>query len=184
MGWGPCGRSLGHWYSIRERGTVFAFWNIAHNVGGALTGTNNLVGSVTNLGGTLSPGASPGKLTITGNYVQGSGAAFAVELGGTTPGTGFDLLAAVGAGAEGGVDGAGAFGFLLGGAGAIGVVTFARFFALHVLILPPLTMLLIGVHIYLVRKHGVTPEAGDTAPRKKFYPGRSSAIRWLSSWPS
>jgi len=35
MGWGPCGRSLGHWYSVRERGTIFAFWNIAHNVGGA-----------------------------------------------------------------------------------------------------------------------------------------------------
>jgi OPA family glycerol-3-phosphate transporter-like MFS transporter len=38
MGWGPCGRSLGHWFSIRERGTVFAFWNIAHNVGGGLAG--------------------------------------------------------------------------------------------------------------------------------------------------
>jgi OPA family glycerol-3-phosphate transporter-like MFS transporter len=38
MGWPPCGRSLGHWYSIRERGTVFAVWNIAHNVGGGLTG--------------------------------------------------------------------------------------------------------------------------------------------------
>ncbi len=38
MGWGPCGRSLGHWYSVSERGTVFAFWNIAHNVGGGLTG--------------------------------------------------------------------------------------------------------------------------------------------------
>jgi OPA family glycerol-3-phosphate transporter-like MFS transporter len=38
MGWAPCGRSLGHWYSVRERGTVFAFWNIAHNVGGGLTG--------------------------------------------------------------------------------------------------------------------------------------------------
>lgn len=38
MGWAPCGRSLGHWYSERERGTVFAFWNIAHNVGGGLTG--------------------------------------------------------------------------------------------------------------------------------------------------
>ena len=65
-------------------------------LGGALTGTNNLVGSVTNLGGTLSPGASPGKLTITGNYVQGSGAAFAVELGGTTPCTGFDQVAVSG----------------------------------------------------------------------------------------
>jgi OPA family glycerol-3-phosphate transporter-like MFS transporter len=38
MGWPPCGRSLGHWYSLRERGTVFAFWNVAHNVGGGLTG--------------------------------------------------------------------------------------------------------------------------------------------------
>ncbi|MBI4877117.1 MAG: cytochrome b N-terminal domain-containing protein [Acidobacteria bacterium] len=59
---------------------------------------------------------------------------------------------------------------LLGGEGAIGVVTFARFFALHVLILPPLTALLIGIHVCLVRKHGVTPAAGDTAPKKKFYP--------------
>jgi sugar phosphate permease len=36
MGWAPCGRSLGHWYSVRERGTVFAFWNLAVNVGGGL----------------------------------------------------------------------------------------------------------------------------------------------------
>src|SRR6201985_3863436 len=36
---------------------------------------------------------------------------------------------------------------LLGGQGSIGVVTFARFFGLHVLLLPPATMLLIGVHI-------------------------------------
>jgi OPA family glycerol-3-phosphate transporter-like MFS transporter len=38
MGWAPCGRSLGHWYSIGERGTKFAFWNVAQNVGGGLTG--------------------------------------------------------------------------------------------------------------------------------------------------
>lgn len=37
-GWAPCGRSLGHWYSVGERGTVFAFWNLAVNVGGGLTG--------------------------------------------------------------------------------------------------------------------------------------------------
>ncbi|MDW8131504.1 MAG: MFS transporter, partial [Bryobacterales bacterium] len=36
MGWPPCGRSLGHWFSLRERGTIFAVWNIAHNVGGGL----------------------------------------------------------------------------------------------------------------------------------------------------
>jgi OPA family glycerol-3-phosphate transporter-like MFS transporter len=38
MGWAPCGRSLSHWYSIRERGTIFAFWNLAQNVGGGLVG--------------------------------------------------------------------------------------------------------------------------------------------------
>ena len=38
MGWPPCGRSIGHWFSVRERGTVFAIWNIAHNVGGGLAG--------------------------------------------------------------------------------------------------------------------------------------------------
>ena len=59
---------------------------------------------------------------------------------------------------------------LLGGEGSIGVVTFARFYALHVLLLPPLTMLLIGIHIYLVRKHGVAPAVDDTLPRKKFFP--------------
>ncbi|MEO8596387.1 MAG: cytochrome b N-terminal domain-containing protein [Candidatus Solibacter sp.] len=60
---------------------------------------------------------------------------------------------------------------LLGGEGAVGVVTFARFFGLHVLLLPPATIFLIGLHVYLVRKHGVAPLPGDeTRPTKKFYP--------------
>src|SRR5579862_2279594 len=60
---------------------------------------------------------------------------------------------------------------LLGGDDSIGVVTFARFFGLHVLLLPPATAILIGIHVYLVRKHGVAPSPGDESrPRKKFYP--------------
>ena len=60
---------------------------------------------------------------------------------------------------------------LLGGSGGVGVVTFARFYAVHVLLLPPATMLLIGLHVYLVRKHGVTPAPGDElVPKKAFYP--------------
>lgn len=59
---------------------------------------------------------------------------------------------------------------LMGANGSIGVVTFARFFGLHVLILPPLTGLLIVLHVYLVRRHGVAPTAEDTRPPKKFYP--------------
>jgi ubiquinol-cytochrome c reductase cytochrome b subunit len=60
---------------------------------------------------------------------------------------------------------------LLGGDNAVGVVTFARFYGLHVLLLPPATALLIATHIYLVRKHGVAPAPGDEVKsRKKFYP--------------
>jgi len=59
---------------------------------------------------------------------------------------------------------------LLGGGGGVGNVTFSRFYALHTILLPPLTIIIIGIHIYLVRKHGVAPAAGDTAPRRKFYP--------------
>ena len=60
---------------------------------------------------------------------------------------------------------------LLGSTGDIGVVTFARFYALHVLALPPLTMMLIAFHLVLVRRHGVAPQVGDELkPKKKFYP--------------
>jgi ubiquinol-cytochrome c reductase cytochrome b subunit len=54
--------------------------------------------------------------------------------------------------------------------GAIGVVTFARFYAVHVLLLPPLVMLLILIHLILVRRHGVAPAPEDFKPTKKFYP--------------
>lgn len=59
---------------------------------------------------------------------------------------------------------------LLGTDGNIGVVTFTRFYALHVLLLPPLTTFLIVLHIYLVRKHGVAPAPGADGPKKKFFP--------------
>jgi len=62
---------------------------------------------------------------------------------------------------------------LLGGGGAVGVVTFARFYGLHVLLLPPATLLLIAIHIYLVRKHGVAPLPGDERlPKQQFYPAQ------------
>ena len=55
--------------------------------------------------------------------------------------------------------------------GVLGVMTFSRFFAVHVLVLPPITMLMIMAHMYLVRRHGVAPEPGETEI-KKFYPGQ------------
>lgn len=36
MGWPPCGRIMTHWFSTKERGTMMAIWNTAHNVGGGL----------------------------------------------------------------------------------------------------------------------------------------------------
>ena len=59
---------------------------------------------------------------------------------------------------------------LMGAESGVSVVTFSRFYALHTILLPPLVMILIGIHIYLVRKHGVTPAVDDTAPRRKFFP--------------
>jgi ubiquinol-cytochrome c reductase cytochrome b subunit len=60
---------------------------------------------------------------------------------------------------------------LLGSEGKVGVVTFARFYGLHVLLLPPATTLLIALHIYLVRKHGVAPAIDDASrSQKKFFP--------------
>jgi len=60
---------------------------------------------------------------------------------------------------------------ILGSGNGIGVVTFARFYAVHVLLLPPATMLLIALHVYLVRKHGVVPAVGDELkPKRVFFP--------------
>jgi OPA family glycerol-3-phosphate transporter-like MFS transporter len=38
MGWPPCGRSMGHWFSESERGLTFSIWNVSHNVGGGIAG--------------------------------------------------------------------------------------------------------------------------------------------------
>ncbi|MEO8075647.1 MAG: phosphoglycerate transporter protein PgtP [Acidobacteriota bacterium] len=44
MGWPPCGKSIVHWFSTRERGRVVSVWNVAHNVGGALVANFALLG--------------------------------------------------------------------------------------------------------------------------------------------
>ena len=59
-------------------------------------GTLSLGGATFTNNGTVGPGASAGTLTISGNYVQGPDGTLAVELGGTTPGTDFDVLKVTG----------------------------------------------------------------------------------------
>lgn len=44
MGWPPCGKTMVHWWSTRERGRIVAYWNVAHNVGGGTVAALALVG--------------------------------------------------------------------------------------------------------------------------------------------
>jgi MFS transporter, OPA family, glycerol-3-phosphate transporter len=44
MGWPPCGKTMVHWFSTRERGLVVSTWNVSHNVGGALVANFALLG--------------------------------------------------------------------------------------------------------------------------------------------
>ncbi len=44
MGWPPCGRTMVHWWSHKERGSVVSVWNVAHNVGGGLPALFLLLG--------------------------------------------------------------------------------------------------------------------------------------------
>jgi len=59
--------------------------------GGVLSGNGNIVGNVTN-GGQVSPGSSPGAISVSGNYTQIAAGDLAIELGGTAPGTGYDQV--------------------------------------------------------------------------------------------
>jgi hypothetical protein len=54
--------------------------------GGVLRGEGTITGSVNNTGGDVSPGSSPGTLTVSGNYTQGSGGTLKVAVAGTTAG--------------------------------------------------------------------------------------------------
>jgi OPA family glycerol-3-phosphate transporter-like MFS transporter len=44
MGWPPCGKTMVHWFSTKERGLTVSVWNVAHNVGGALVASIALLG--------------------------------------------------------------------------------------------------------------------------------------------
>src|SRR5918995_2956228 len=46
MGWPPCGKTMVHWFSTKERGLVVSFWNVSHNVGSALVANFALLGVV------------------------------------------------------------------------------------------------------------------------------------------
>ena len=59
--------------------------------GGTLSGVGTINASVVNAA-EISPGASPGTITVNGNYTQTSAGVMKIELGGAPPGTQFDQL--------------------------------------------------------------------------------------------
>jgi hypothetical protein len=67
--------------------------------GGKLSGSGTVDGSVTVLSGSLSPGFSPGAITVTGNLNLNSASVLTVELGGLTQGSatnGYDFVNVLG----------------------------------------------------------------------------------------
>jgi hypothetical protein len=60
--------------------------------GGYLSGTGVVRSPTTNSGGVVSPGASPGVLTIEGTYTQTAGGSLLIEVGGPIAGSGYDRL--------------------------------------------------------------------------------------------
>ncbi|MCI0358367.1 MAG: hypothetical protein L0211_07790, partial [Planctomycetaceae bacterium] len=58
--------------------------------GGLLNGVGTVSANVTNAGGVVSPGLSPGIFGVAGNYNQGAAGALNIEIGGSSAGTQFD----------------------------------------------------------------------------------------------
>ncbi len=70
--------------------------------GGTLSGTGTINGTVISTGAIVRPGSSAGQLTLNGDYTQGTGGSLEIEIGGTTPATGHDVLAVAGRAMPGG----------------------------------------------------------------------------------
>lgn len=63
-------------------------------------------------------------------------------------------------------------GHFLRGGPEVGEATLTRFFILHIGVLPTLAILLIGLHVFLIRSHGVTElrfEGEELAERERFF---------------
>jgi hypothetical protein len=73
-------------------GTKFSLANPLLLHAGTLSGGGTINGSMENIAGVVSPGASTGTLTLSGSYVQGNGGLLDIEVAGTGAGQG-DVLA-------------------------------------------------------------------------------------------
>ncbi len=65
-------------------------------LGGALTGSGTVFGTLEIDGGEVAPGLSPGTVTVTGNYMQTAAGTLDIQIGGPLPGSDYDQLIAPG----------------------------------------------------------------------------------------
>ena len=80
-------------------GGILAATTLAAIQGGELRG-NGTVNAIVQSSGVVSPGLlSPGKVDMSATYTQDTTGGFAIEIGGTTPGSGYDRLNVTGAAA-------------------------------------------------------------------------------------
>ena len=108
-------------YSQSAGTTTMRGGNISGNValnGGVFNGAGTVTGNVNHAAGTVSPGFSPGRINIAGDYTQGPGGTLAIELGGLVAGTQYDVLNIGGSAALGGTLNVSYYGAFTAAAGA------------------------------------------------------------------
>ena len=59
---------------------------------------------------------------------------------------------------------------VMAGGGTVGAATLTRFYAVHVVLLPILTLALVAAHLLLLRKHGHAGPTSEPDPRQPFFP--------------
>ncbi|MBK9061770.1 MAG: cytochrome bc complex cytochrome b subunit [Acidobacteria bacterium] len=59
---------------------------------------------------------------------------------------------------------------VMAGGSAVGAATLTRFYAVHVILLPILTLGLVAAHLLLLRKHGHAGPTSEPDPRQPFFP--------------
>jgi quinol-cytochrome oxidoreductase complex cytochrome b subunit len=63
---------------------------------------------------------------------------------------------------------------LLAGGPGVGAPTLTRFTAIHCIFLPAAAAAFVGLHLYLLRRHGHAGLPGDVSPREAFFPWQMS----------
>ena len=79
-------------YTTLEGGSLNALNGLRLDPGETLAGTGDIVTSLLTNNGLISPGHSPGILTIDGDYIQGPDGELILEIGGPIPGVDHDVI--------------------------------------------------------------------------------------------